>query len=88
MIIFFDLELGEWLDRHLGMSILFDIFNYNFAEPINTKSDLDTIRIIKFPIIAYAYTDEGYKKIYQGINIIPKFKLKRKQEYHLKLTIV
>ena len=52
------------------------------------KSDLDTIKIIKFPIIAYAYTDEGYKKIYQGINIIPKFKLKRKQEYHLKLTIV
>jgi hypothetical protein len=43
MVIFFDLELGEWLDRHLGMSILFDIFNYNFAEPINTKSDLETM---------------------------------------------
>jgi benzoyl-CoA reductase/2-hydroxyglutaryl-CoA dehydratase subunit BcrC/BadD/HgdB len=43
MIIFFDLSLGEWLDRNLGMSILFDIFNYNFAEPINTKSDLDTL---------------------------------------------
>ncbi|MFX1389921.1 MAG: 2-hydroxyacyl-CoA dehydratase [Promethearchaeota archaeon] len=43
MIIFFDLALGEWLDRHLGMSILFDIFNYNFAEPINTKSDLETM---------------------------------------------
>ncbi len=43
MIIFFDLALGEWLDRHLGMSILFDIFNYNFAEPINTKSDIDTL---------------------------------------------
>ena len=43
MVIFFDLELGEWLDRHLGMSILFDIFNYNFAEPINTKSDVDTM---------------------------------------------
>ena len=43
MVIFFDLALGEWLDRHLGMSILFDIFNYNFAEPINTKSDIDTL---------------------------------------------
>jgi benzoyl-CoA reductase/2-hydroxyglutaryl-CoA dehydratase subunit BcrC/BadD/HgdB len=43
MIIFFDLELGEWLNRHLGMSILFDIFNYNFSEPINTKSDIDTM---------------------------------------------
>ncbi len=43
MVIFFDLELGEWLDRHLGMSILFDIFNYNFAEPINIQSDIDTM---------------------------------------------
>ena len=43
MIIFFDLALCEWLDRELGMSILFDIFNYNFSDPINTKSDLDTL---------------------------------------------
>ena len=43
MIIFFDLAICEWLDRHLGMSILFDIFNYNFADPINTRSDLDTM---------------------------------------------
>ena len=41
MVIFFDLALCEWLDRELGMSILFDIFNYNFAAPIDTKSDLD-----------------------------------------------
>jgi benzoyl-CoA reductase/2-hydroxyglutaryl-CoA dehydratase subunit BcrC/BadD/HgdB len=38
MIIFFDLSLCEWLDRELGMSILFDIFNYNFAEPIDTTN--------------------------------------------------
>jgi hypothetical protein len=38
MIIFFDLSLCEWLDRNLGMSILFDIFNYNFAAPIDTSS--------------------------------------------------
>ena len=43
MIVFFDLAICEWLDRHLGMSILFDIFNYNFADPINTKSDLETM---------------------------------------------
>jgi len=43
MVIFFDLALCEWLDRNLGMSILFDIFNYNFADPIDTKSDLDTM---------------------------------------------
>ncbi|MFX0018705.1 MAG: 2-hydroxyacyl-CoA dehydratase [Promethearchaeota archaeon] len=43
MIVFFDLAMCEWLNRDLGMSILFDIFNYNFADPINTKSDLDTM---------------------------------------------
>jgi len=43
MVIFFDLALCEWLDRNLGMSILFDIFNYNFADPIDTSSDLDTM---------------------------------------------
>jgi benzoyl-CoA reductase/2-hydroxyglutaryl-CoA dehydratase subunit BcrC/BadD/HgdB len=43
MIIFFDLALCEWLDRELGMSILFDIFNYNFADPIDTSSDLETM---------------------------------------------
>jgi len=43
MVIFFDLALCEWLDRDLGMSILFDIFNYNFSIPINTRSDLDTM---------------------------------------------
>jgi benzoyl-CoA reductase/2-hydroxyglutaryl-CoA dehydratase subunit BcrC/BadD/HgdB len=39
MIIFFDLALCEWADRELGMSILFDIFNYNFADLIDTRSD-------------------------------------------------
>ncbi len=43
MITFFDISLCEWLDRELCMSILFDIFNYNFFEPIDTNSDLDTM---------------------------------------------
>ncbi len=43
MVTYFDISLCEWLDRELGMSILFDIFNYNFSDPINTKSDLDTM---------------------------------------------
>ncbi|MHA1660713.1 MAG: 2-hydroxyacyl-CoA dehydratase [Promethearchaeota archaeon] len=43
MITFFDISLCEWLDRELGMSILFDIFNYNFSDPINTRSDLDVM---------------------------------------------
>lgn len=43
MIIFFDLALCEWADRELGMSILFDIFNYNFADPIETQSDIEAM---------------------------------------------
>jgi benzoyl-CoA reductase/2-hydroxyglutaryl-CoA dehydratase subunit BcrC/BadD/HgdB len=43
MITFFDISLCEWLDRKLGLSILFDIFNYNFSESINISSNLDTI---------------------------------------------
>ncbi len=43
MITFFSIDLMEWLDRELGLSVLFDIFNYNFYDPINTKSDLNTM---------------------------------------------
>ena len=43
MITFFSIDLLEWLDRELGLSVLFDIFNYNFTEPINTKADIDTM---------------------------------------------
>ncbi|TXT63522.1 MAG: hypothetical protein BAJALOKI1v1_710017 [Promethearchaeota archaeon] len=43
MLIFFDLSLCEFLDRELGMTILFDIFNYNFSEPVDVSSDLDSL---------------------------------------------
>lgn len=43
MLIFFDLSLCEWLDREVGMSVLFDIFNYNFMDPVDTEGDLDTL---------------------------------------------
>jgi benzoyl-CoA reductase/2-hydroxyglutaryl-CoA dehydratase subunit BcrC/BadD/HgdB len=43
MISFFSIDLMEWLDRELGLSVLFDIFNYNFYDPINTKSDLESM---------------------------------------------
>jgi len=52
---------------------------------ISNKNNL--VKINKFPIIAYAYTEEGYKEIYQGINLIPIFKLNKKLEIHLKFTI-
>ena len=43
MVTFFDISLCEWLDRELGMSVLLDIFNYNLSDPVDTKSDLDTV---------------------------------------------
>ncbi|MFX1316786.1 MAG: 2-hydroxyacyl-CoA dehydratase [Promethearchaeota archaeon] len=43
MITWFSIDLMEWLDRYLGLSVLFDIFNYNFSDPIDTKSDLDSM---------------------------------------------
>lgn len=39
MISFFDVSLLEWLNRELGMSILFDCFNYSFSEPIDTMNN-------------------------------------------------
>ena len=43
MLTFFDISLCEWLDRNLGMSILMDIFNYNFSGEIKVNSDLDEL---------------------------------------------
>jgi benzoyl-CoA reductase/2-hydroxyglutaryl-CoA dehydratase subunit BcrC/BadD/HgdB len=40
MISFFDISLLEWLDREIGMSVLLDIFNYNFSDPVDI-SNLD-----------------------------------------------
>lgn len=45
-------------------------------------------KIVGFPLIANAYTDEGYKKIYQGINISILFDIDESLEFHLKLTIL
>ncbi|MHA1293280.1 MAG: 2-hydroxyacyl-CoA dehydratase family protein [Promethearchaeota archaeon] len=43
MLTFFDLSLCEWLDRYLGLTILFDVFNYNYSDPININKDIDTM---------------------------------------------
>ncbi|MFX0104239.1 MAG: alpha-amylase/4-alpha-glucanotransferase domain-containing protein [Candidatus Hodarchaeota archaeon] len=61
--------------------------NYDLNFEINISSKADSIKIIKFPIIAYAYTDEGYKEIYQGINLTPLLKLDKRLEIHLKLNV-
>jgi alpha-amylase len=63
-------------DESYDLNIEYEIF-----------SDIDTIKIHKYPIIAYAYTDEGYKEIYQGISVIPIFKVDKSFEFHLRIKI-
>ena len=59
---------------------------YDLRFEIDISNKFNSIKIIKFPIIAYVFTDEGYKKIYQGINVTPLFKLDKSLEFHLKIT--
>jgi len=58
---------------------------YDVSVEFDISSDLDSVKIYKFPIIAYVYTDEGYRKIYQGINVSPLFKFEKSFEFHLKI---
>ncbi|MFX0135946.1 MAG: alpha-amylase/4-alpha-glucanotransferase domain-containing protein [Candidatus Hodarchaeota archaeon] len=60
-------------------------YDLNFEFDISSKTD--TFEIYNFPIIANVYTDEGYKEIYQGINLIPLLKLEKNLEFHLKLRV-
>ncbi len=66
-----------------------EIYDLHLEFQISNESKIDkeTIKISKFPIITYAFTDEGYKEIYQGITIIPRFKLKKEFEYHITISI-
>ncbi len=60
-------------------------YGLTFEIEINHASS--EIKIGKFPIITYAFTDEGYKEIYQGINIIlmTKFEMDFKINLNLKV---
>ena len=79
MLIFFDLGLCEWLDRELGMSILFDIFNYNFTKPIRTTDSMDTMfydmarKGMDFPMMKQS-TDFYYNFIDDCVNLAKEFK--------------
>ncbi|TFG00015.1 MAG: DUF1925 domain-containing protein [Promethearchaeota archaeon] len=42
-------------------------YDLHFEIKVNSEND---VKIGKFPIISYTYTEEGYKKIFQGTNII------------------
>ncbi|KKL83929.1 hypothetical protein LCGC14_1969820 [marine sediment metagenome] len=60
---------------------------YDLRFEFDVISDVTPVKIYKFPIIAYAFTDEGYKKIYQGINVNLLFKFDRSFEFQLRLKI-
>ncbi|MHA2008558.1 MAG: alpha-amylase/4-alpha-glucanotransferase domain-containing protein [Promethearchaeota archaeon] len=58
---------------------------YDLSLEFEVLTDDDSIKINRFPLIANAYTDEGYKQIYQGINVFPLFKIDKSFEFHLKI---
>jgi 4-alpha-glucanotransferase len=68
------------IDGDYNLSIEFQIGN-------ESKKELDAVKFFKFPLIAYTFTDEGYKQIYQGVNMLSRFKLKRNFEYKINLKI-
>ena len=68
------------IDGDYDLSIEFQIEN-------ESKKELDAVKIFKFPIIAYTFTDEGYKQIYQGVNMLTRFNLKKNFEYNINLKI-
>ena len=59
--------------------------SYDLGLEIKILNDLNSGRIYRFPIIAYAYTEEGYQQIYQGFNVTPLFKFEKVFELHLKI---
>ncbi|MFX0074318.1 MAG: alpha-amylase/4-alpha-glucanotransferase domain-containing protein [Candidatus Hermodarchaeota archaeon] len=59
---------------------------YSFSDKLNPS--FSSFKIALFPIIAFTFTDEGYKRIYQGINLLPRFNLKEELEFSLTLTIL
>ncbi|MFX1384205.1 MAG: alpha-amylase/4-alpha-glucanotransferase domain-containing protein [Promethearchaeota archaeon] len=75
--------LEPFLYSSSHFKVLDRTYELNFEIDLNSESN--QIKIGKFPIIAYAFTDEGYKKIYQGVNVIPMIKLTKSFEIELKL---
>ena len=61
--------------------------NFELSFSSKSKTDKESIKIFKFPLNAYAFTDVGYTKIYQGINLLTQFKLKKNFEYEITITI-
>lgn len=61
--------------------------NLEYSLQSETKADTELIEILKFPIVTSAFTDEGYITIYQGINVMPQFKLRKEMEINIRIKI-
>jgi alpha-amylase len=61
--------------------------SYDLNVEFTIISKTGSIKINKFPIIAYAYTEEGYKEIYQGINATPLLKIDKSFEITVQLKV-
>ncbi|TXT58638.1 MAG: Alpha-amylase 1 [Promethearchaeota archaeon] len=59
---------------------------YNLSFEVKILSELKD-KMVSFPIISYTYTDEGYKDLYQGINLVPTFKIKKEFNIKFKLEV-
>lgn len=60
---------------------------YDLSFEITINSNMEWQQINHFPIIAYACTDVGYKKLYQGLNMALCFNLNKNFEIKLKLKV-
>ncbi len=62
MSIFFEIELCEWLERDLGMSIVSDVFNHFFFDPIPANASIDemvrglALQSMEYPMIRQGET--------------------------------
>ncbi len=84
-------EFKELLNASEYIGTTFEAYDktYDLSFKINFLSEGEPNlkpKIKSFPIISYTYTDEGYKDLYQGINVISILKLKK--EFHVEFEIV
>ena len=77
----------QYTGNHFKARDLSYNLNLEYSLQCETKADTELIELLKFPIVAYAFTDEGYKTIYQGINVIPQFKLRKELEIEIEIKM-
>jgi hypothetical protein len=64
---------------------------YNLNLEVNIRSGskkvASPVEILRFPLITHAFTDEGYKEIYQGINLMVKTKLDHENRVNININV-